>query len=81
MSRWNEPPTYGIPDPQDILPVCYCTQCGGEIYPTDAAYTDAPDAPGSPGSVTLHKECLMDWVRDLGDAPVAEQWGFQALGP
>lgn len=27
-----DPPTYYIPDPQDIWPVAYCTVCGGEIY-------------------------------------------------
>lgn len=80
MIGWNEPPTYGIPDPQDQPPLCRCSHCGSEIYPADEVYTDAPDAPGSSGSVTIHKDCLMEWVRALGDDLVARQWGFEALG-
>lgn len=79
MNGWNEPPTYGIPDPQDVPPLCRCSQCGGEVYPGEDAYTDTPDAPGSPGSVTVHKDCLMDWVRDLGDDLVADKFGFECL--
>lgn len=79
MTGWNEPPTYGIEDRQQIPPICHCAQCGGEIYPGSAAYTDTPNAPDSPGSVTLHKDCLMDWVRDLGDDLVADKFDFEKL--
>lgn len=77
---WNEPPTRGIVDIQQIPPICRCAQCGGEIYPGSEAYTDYPNAPGCPGSVNIHKDCLMDWVRDRGDDLVAEQFGFEKLG-
>lgn len=79
MTGWNKPPTYGIKDRQQIPPLCRCAQCGGEIYPGNEGYTDTPNAPGGPGSVTLHKDCLMDWVRDLGDDLVAEKFGFEKL--
>lgn len=81
MSGPNLPPTYGIPDPQEAPALGCCAYCGGEIYHGDSVYTDTPDAPGSRGSVTLHRECLMDWVRDLGEEAVARQWGFEALNP
>ncbi len=77
MTGWNEPPTYGVEDPQQVPPLCRCAQCGGEIYPTDELYTDTPEAPGSKGSVSLHADCLMDWVRALGDDLVADKFGFE----
>lgn len=77
MTGWNEPPTRGIEDPQQVLPLCRCAQCGGEIYPTDEFYTDTPEAPDSKDAVTLHTDCLMDWVRAQGDNNVAEQYGFE----
>lgn len=78
--RWPDaPPTYGIEDPQCADPAAYCAQCGGEIYPREAYYTDTPNAPGSKGAVTLHPDCLLDWVRDQGTAPAAEAFGFVKL--
>lgn len=70
--RWNEPPTYGIEDPQQIPEICKCSYCGGEIYPGDDAFTDG-------GKVRLHEDCLLDWVRDLGVAAVAEHYGFEKM--
>lgn len=77
---WDEPPTRGIPDRQQIPPLCHCAQCGGEIYPGGAGYTDTPAAPGTPGSVNLHKDCLADWIQELGAAALAEAFGFHSIG-
>lgn len=77
MIGWDEPPTGGIEDPQDIPHLCRCAQCGGEIYPGNEFYTDTPTSPGCKGSVNLHEDCLMDWVHDLGDRLVAERFGFE----
>lgn len=77
---WGEPPTYGIPDPQQADPICDCTQCGMEIYPGDKVYTDTPDAPGAPDSVTVHEGCLLDWVCEQGVPAVADAFGFSEIG-
>ena len=79
--RWPDPPTYGIPDPQQADPLCRCACCGLEVYPGDAAYTDAPNAPDGPGAVTVHQDCLTDWVCDLGDEALANAFGFHPVGP
>lgn len=76
---WAEPPTYGIPDRQQAPPLCLCAHCGGEIYPGEAAFTDTPAAPDSKGAVTLHTDCLLDWVRDQGVTAVAEAFSFHKL--
>ena len=76
MIGWDEPPTYGIEDPQDVPPLCFYATATTEIYPTDPFYTDAPGSPGSKGSVDLHEDCLMDWVRELGGDVVAGSFGF-----
>lgn len=74
--RWPDPPTYGIPDPQQAAPLCRCSHCGLEIYPGGDAYTDTPAAPDAPDSVTVHKDCLLDWVSELGLSAVADAFGF-----
>lgn len=75
-NTWTDPPTYGIPDPQAQLPLCRCAQCGREIYPGGDYLTDTPAAPESPGATTLHRDCLADWVRDLGPTALSEAFGF-----
>lgn len=30
--------SWGLPDPQNILPVTYCAGCGGEIYPDELVW-------------------------------------------
>lgn len=79
--RWSDPPDYGIPDPQQAAPLCRCAYCALEIYPGDDAYTDAPGAPDTPGAVTVHQDCLTDWVRDLGDTALATAFGFHPVEP
>lgn len=64
------------PDLQQVLPASHCAQCGGEIYPSDRAWTDCP-ALGYRGGVDLHAECLLDWVRDQGVATAARAFGFR----
>lgn len=76
---WPDPPTYGIPDPQQADPLCRCACCALEIYPGDDAYTDAPNAPDTPGAVTVHRDCLTDWVRGLGDEALANAFGFHPV--
>lgn len=42
MIGWDEPDTtYGIPDPQQAKPVCWCERCGAEIYAWVDARQDA----------------------------------------
>lgn len=67
----------GVPDRQQIPPVAHCAQCGLEIYPGQAAFTDGAQL-GDWGNVDLHQDCLIDWVKDLGTAPVAEAFGFRS---
>lgn len=67
---------YGQPDSRD-LSLCRCAQCGREIYLGDDYLTDTPAAPDSPGATTLHKDCLMDWVKCLGASAIAEAFGFE----
>lgn len=64
------------PDLQQAAPASYCTQCGGEIYPGERAWTDCPTL-GCRGGVDLHAECLLDWVRDQGAATAARAFGFR----
>lgn len=77
---WDEPPTRGIPDPQQTAPLCRCHYCGGEIYPGNDLLTDTPNAPEAPDAVTIHPDCLMDWVRERGTTAVAEAFGFHRIG-
>lgn len=72
MVNWDEPPTRGISDRQAERPIARCSFCGYEIYAGDEALTDG-------GDVELHTDCLMDWVKDLGIAAVAEAFGFETL--
>lgn len=65
----------GYPDSEE-QPLFRCAQCGREGYPGENYYTDTPAAPDDPGAVTLHQDCLMDWVRDRGPSAVAEAFGF-----
>lgn len=76
VGPWNEPPTYGIKDPQEEPPVCFCDQCGREIYPGTAAFTDDPNGIPGKGSVNVHDDCLMEWVEALGIKLVAEKFDF-----
>ena len=42
MVGWNEPDTtYGIRDPQQVKPVCWCEECWREIYSWDEAKQDS----------------------------------------
>lgn len=75
---WHSPPTYGIQDPQAKPPLCHCAQCGREIYPGEDYLTDTSAAPEGPGAITLHRDCLLDWVRDLGPTTLAEAFGFHS---
>lgn len=70
------PMAYSSPDLQQLPALAYCAQCGLEIYPGQAAWTDGQTL-GDLGNVDLHEDCLMDWVKELGTANVADAFGFR----
>lgn len=77
--RWPDQSTHSILDPQNAQPIARCKQCGLEIYPGEGIYTDTPNAPDDTGAVTLHKECLLDWVVELPTSTITEAFGFHTL--
>ncbi len=57
MSLYDEGPTYGIPDSQQVPPVDFCDHCQGELYGGELVFLM--------DGKTLCKECFKDWVLDL----------------
>lgn len=46
----------GIPDPQDVRPLCRCNECNGDIYPGERVYR------GYYSGLLYHMDCLIEVI-------------------
>ena len=58
MSDYEPADGIWIDDPQQVEPVCYCAECGGEIYPGERAYK------GLTSGMWVHYDCMIEEVAD-----------------